>query len=461
MAGTAASMAQATQGRLTAIQVNAERMPPSRGTGNSAALTCPVGGGDAVPSGQEAMRQRLNQLVAFEASCESNPGFQAYRGLLLLQAGWLAEAAIALEKSLLILPDQPGVQLDYAQALAQLGQKSSARQLVEAVASREDIQTGLRDWLRTELEVDTPVWSWISVIQSSVGRETNLASATHTGSLTLFLPNGTVEVPLADSEKPISGLGLKTFIAVQGQRSLGAGSLRTTFSLQARDAQSVATNHLREALLSYAWPAGPGTASFQIASHRYQQTQQYSYADTGWRLKYEPNALGRTCKWSPMLGQVRQQYLSTPNLSGQYGHAGMEVQCAHTATYETSFSFTGGLDTPTQDGRPGGDKRRKEVSVRQAMSVSLPTPGGAGLPGVVNGWYRLSDTQDQELYSPLLGDRNIATRRQDMGFGLWWALAPQWTMGFDWERTLQKSNNVLLNIKNSSFYFGLKWSSKP
>lgn len=452
MVGSAALMAQAPAPEIAPAAL--------LGSTPTALLACPANGSGVLPVDQEATRQRLNQLAAFEAMCETNPGFHAYRGLLLLKAGWLAEAATALEKSLLLLPEQPGVQLDYAQVLAQLGQKNSARQLVEIVASREDIQPDLRDWLRAGLLPNTEVWTWASMLQSSVGRESNMSGATHTDSLTLFLPNGTVDVSLADSEKPVAGVGLKTMYALQGVRALGTGAMRVLLSVQARATQKVANNHLGEAQMSYAWPMGPGLATAQIATHYYEQISEYKYADTSWRLKYEPKALWNDCKWTPMLGQVNQRYLTTTNLSGLYGHAGLEMQCTHSASQETTLSFTGGLDEPSKGSRPGGNKKRQELTLSHFKAMRLPANDSSGFSGLFKAWYRQNNSQDQEIFSPLLGNQNIHTRRQDAGMGFWWSVAHQWSVGLDWEITSQKSSNSLSNIRNSSLYLGVKWGSK-
>ena len=59
--------------------------------------------------------------------CDEQATCQAQRGAQLLAQGRVEEAAIALEKALLLDPNLPGAQLDYAQALAQIGLKGSAR----------------------------------------------------------------------------------------------------------------------------------------------------------------------------------------------------------------------------------------------------------------------------------------------------------------------------------------------
>ena len=58
--------------------------------------------------------------------CDEQAACQAQKGAQLLAQGRVEEAAVALEKALLLDPNLPGAQLDYAQALALIGLKGSA-----------------------------------------------------------------------------------------------------------------------------------------------------------------------------------------------------------------------------------------------------------------------------------------------------------------------------------------------
>lgn len=410
---------------------------------------------------QENTRQQLFALRAHETACDANPGFHAHRGLLLMQAGWLQEAATALEKSLLLAPDQPGVQLDYAQALGQLGQRASARQLVATVAARPDIAPNLRQWLETGLLPEAARWQWSTLVQTSLGYDSNQTSATYTDTLTLFLPGGPVQVSLADSERPRSGYGLKTRLATQGMHPVGPGVLRLGLSMQARHAQNIQRNHLSEALAHYDWPLGPVTASVQLSTHHFREVGQYSYADTSWRVQATPTKDWHGCKAIPNTGQVRQRFTGSTQLAGQYTHTGLELQCQNSPRAQTTLSLHAGTDQPAEANRPGGAKRRQEITLKHERLLPLPTLGGRSVHGLLKTWVRQSHSQDQALFSPLLGEANTQTRRRDLGASYWWPLAPQWHMGLDLESTSQKSTNGLLNIKNHSLHLGLRWTSKP
>lgn len=411
---------------------------------------------------QENTRQQLFALRALETACDADPGFHAHRGLLLMQAGWLQEAATALEKSLLLAPDQPGVQLDYAQALAQLGQRASARQLVATVAARPDIEPNLRQWLETGLLPEAARWQWSTLVQTSLGYDSNLTSATYTDTLTLFLPGGPVQVSLADSERPRSGYGLKTRLATQGMHPVGPGVLRLGLSMQARHAQNIQRNHLSEALAHYDWPLGPVTASVQLSTHRFREVGQYSFADTSWRVQATPTKDLHGCKAIPNTGQVRQRFTGSTQLAGQYTHTGLELQCQNSPRAQTTLSLHAGTDQPQEANRPGGAKRRQEITLKHEHLLPLHTLGGRNsVQGLLKTWVRQNHSQDQALFSPLLGEVNTQTRRRDLGASYWWPLAPQWHMGLDLESTSQKSTNGLLNIKNHSLHLGLRWTSEP
>jgi Tetratricopeptide repeat len=378
-----------------------------------------------------------------------------------MQTGWLQEAANALEKSLLLAPDQAGVQLDFAQTLAELGQKTSARQLVATVAARPDIQPDLRQWLSTGLLPENNTWKWSGLLQNSAGHESNLSSATYTNSLTLYLPSGPVQVSLAENEKPRSGLGLKTTFTLQGLRPLNDGALRLSLSLQARHAQSVDESQLSEGAASYALTAGPSIINVQLGASQFKQTNQYSYSDTSWRIKIESKSEWLECKPATFAGQVNQRYQSNTNLSGQFKYAGLEIQCNQGQQAQTTLSLSAGTDHPDDPNRPGGAKNRHDLTLRHHHLLTLSTPTGTKIHGLIKAWLRQSHTQDQALFSPLLGQSNVKTRRQDIGMAYWWPIAPNWSMGIDLENTSQKSNNTLLNIRNLTLYASVKWTSKP
>lgn len=423
------------------------------------------------------MRGELLALARLAEACDLRADFHAHRGALLLSAGWPQEAAIALEKALLLNPELAGAQLDYAQALVQLGQRQQARDLVSQVAQRPDIEPGLKQWLQEGLSPGAALprssasegplahdsaWSWAGLVQSGLGHESNLASATHTASLTLFLATGPVEVPLADTERPRSGMATKVLAATQGVRALGDGQLRVNAAVQGRRAAGglVADNQLAEGGLGYAWPLGPGILLGSLGLHSFVQTGVYNYKDQAYSLKYEPLPTWAGCKWSGAVSRTEQHYLNSPSLDGHYDHVRLETACrpgasaSLVAPAETIAGVTMGRDNPLRPDRPGGIKNRLEVYARHEAPLTVP---GLRRQATLTAWGRYSHSQDEKVFSTLLGDTPAHTHRQDLGLGVWWPIRSGWSAGLDVESTSQKSSNTLLNIRNLSFYGGLRW----
>jgi tetratricopeptide (TPR) repeat protein len=454
---------------------------------NAAALipagSCPTElfGADQ-PSGKDAIRSQLLKLSPWAEACDMRADFHAYRGALLLTAGWPQDAATALEKALLLNPELPGAQLDFAQALAQQGQRAQARELVRQVAERADIQPDLKQWLQDGLAPSAMVaaqagsarseapsvsadtgWTWSGLMQSSLGHETNLASATHTTSLTLYLTSGPVEVPLADSERPQAGAAFKVLAAAQGVRPLGDGELRLNVALQGRRAQGqvVADNQLAEGAAAYALPMGPGVLQGSVGAHAFSQRGVYSYKDQAYSLKYETFWRLAGCKPSATLGRTEQRYISSPSLDGNYQHLRLEAGCRPVevvgvdAPSETILGLATGQDTPLNANRPGGIKHRFEVYARHERSLALPL---IQRQGALTGWYRYSQSRDEQVFSGLLSTDPTQTRRHDAGLGYWMPVRADWSAGLDVESTSQKSTNTLLNIKNLAIYGGLRWA---
>ena len=437
--------------------------------------------GADLPQGKDAIRSQLLKLSPLAEACDMRADFHAYRGALLLTAGWPQDAATALEKALLLNPELPGAQLDFAQALAQQGQRAEARELVRQVTERGDIQPDLKLWLRDGLapaalaaattgaaRATVPSsgadhgWTWAGLVQSSLGHETNLASATHTTSLTLYLASGPVEVPLADSERPQAGAAFKVLAAAQGVRPLGDGELRLNVALQGRRAQGqvVADNQLAEGAAAYALPMGPGIVQGGVGAHSFSQRGVYSYKDQAYSLKYEPFWRLADCKASAALGRTEQRYISSPSLDGNYQHLRLEAGCrpessaAAGPTAETIWGLATGQDTPLSANRPGGIKHRMEAYARHERSLAMPLNS---VQGTLTAWYRYSRSRDEQVFSGLLGTDPTQTRRHDAGVGYWVPVRSGWSVGLDVESTSQKSTNTLLNIRNLAVYGGLRW----
>jgi len=220
---------------------------------------------------QQASLERLSQWAE---ACDENAFFHAHWGAVLLAQGQTEAAAVALEKALLLNPDLPGAQLDYAQALAQIGLKGSARAMLKEVLQRPDIQPTLKAQLLPAQTASAGAsaldWQWSSLLQSSYGHESNLNSATYTDTLTLYLSNGPVTLGLSDNVKPMPGNALKSSAALQGSlKGLGSHelSLNVVFANKAWAASEGGNNQTAEGAIRVSLPLAAGRASgtWQVA----------------------------------------------------------------------------------------------------------------------------------------------------------------------------------------------------
>lgn len=447
--------------------------------------------------------------------CDEQAICQAQKGAQLLAQGRVEEAAVALEKALLLDPNLPGAQLDYAQALALIGLKGSARAMLADVLQRPDIQPKLKSKLTGAQNPPSdanqpglpPEWQWSKLAQSALGHETNLNSATFTDSLTLMLSNGPVTIGLSDAAKPIAGPAIKNLLAVQGTTRAGAGllalgELSVSASLSNKNALQTDAltgtkperNQTAEAVVKYSLPMIAGAASgqwqFSAGGTQFWLGSASAYTDTGFNVKFnwdqtfEPgfksvlggrfNLEGQSCKVAPSLGQTHQNFPLSSSLNGIYSFARMELLCKAQSNESqvvlgkgqdkatnnaTNSSTNNAMSAPQSSARPGGDKKRLDLLLRHEQIVPLAwSPFKQVKAGQLSAWLRYAKSADAQIYSELLGDLKTTTHRADWGLGLWVPLDKSWSAGINLEATSQKSNNTLFNLKNSSVYAGIRWS---
>ncbi len=418
--------------------------------------------------------------------CDEQATCQAQKGSQLLAQGRVEEAAVALEKALLLDPNLPGAQLDYAQALALIGLKGSARAMLVDVLKRPDIQPALKAQLekgaaQSSLLPPAPTaslgnairsWQWSAVAQTALGHETNLNSATYTDSLTLILSNGPVNIGLSDSAKPVSGMALKSFVAVQGSTRAGGGlllngELLVNASLANKNASTnyeSTNNQTAEAAVKYSLPmiAGPASGQWQLALGGTQLwlASASAYQDSGAQLKFNWDTLGKPCKLAPLVGAMRQSFPLSETLDGTYHFARLEVLCKQ-PQQESHLTMGGGNDTAHSSSRPGGNKRRLDVLLRHehmTQNIFSPLSGGYAGQAQLSAWLRLAKSIDAQPFSELLGDLKSITKRADFGVGYWVPVNKRLSVGLNLEATSQRSTNTLFNLKNSGVYAGIRWT---
>jgi hypothetical protein len=219
-------------------------------------------------------------------------------------------------------------------------------------------------------------------------------------------------------------------------------------------------NRTAEGSIKYSLPMLAGAASgvWQVAlgGTQFWIGNQTAYQDSGLKLKYAWDSMGGTCKWSPSVGRIEQRFPQSESLNGTYDYARIEWACSLGKNQETLFALGGGQDKAQEASRPGGNRGRNELLLRHEQLVGVSMLPAAS--GQLSAWLRYSLSQDQNIFSELLGELKSRTSRAEWGLGYWVPVAKMWSMGINLEATSQRSNNTLFNLKNSGVYVGLRWS---
>ena len=389
----------------------------------------------------------------------------ALSGQQLLAQGRVAEALLALETALLLNPDLAGAQLDFAQALAQSGQRGAASSAAEQVLRRPDVPHALQVVLRPTV-ASQPSLDFRVFLQMGQGGETNINSAINAQFLTLQLPNGPVDLPLSDTERPRSASVFKTSIGSLASLALPIGELQLGFNLTNSNPLGIAAfaSTSTEASLGYSMPLAPGRLSLQASRQLLSLAHENQFASNGLQLQYDiALASGLPCTLSPRIGAVYQHYPNSLLTDGTFRYVRMQASCLHGVdsssealqrpTSETQVSIGMGVDAPKDPTRPGAERQRQEFLLRHERSEP------AGLPGQLTAWIRLHATQDAKAYSPLFGALIASTRTVVLGAGYWVPMGSRISLGLELESTRQTSNLGIYTLDNQAIYMGLRWST--
>lgn len=423
---------------------------------------CPGGGGESLPADpaeQAALAERLAELAA---PCANDSGYLAWYGALLNLLGRPAEAALLLERALLLNPEHAGAQADYADALAALGDRRAARVVFDTLLKRPDLPAHLDEPFRQRLlRLAEPVfqpWSSGGSLTLRWGRETNLNSATSRATLDLTLPEGNAELPIADGYRARAGNAMLMEAAGQAARDLpGGGKLRVFGEIKARAAHAIHDTDYRQAD-ALAQAAIPLADTFNwIAPAKKTELlleAGASLLDYGGEQLYQALRGGLAGQWSaaPCLTRLgieleARRFPVNRLLDGRYGGLAGGLRCP-LGSGAASLTLRGSRDNATDD-RPGGDQTRADLR----LAIAHPLGRGA-----LTGEILHSRQNDRESYSSLLENgalRRIA--RTALKLEYMHPLASRWEALATAEISRQRSNLTLFDISNRALWLGLRW----
>lgn len=453
----------------------------------------PAPGQQSPTAFQQQLQQRLAELDAQTEPCLDNPRFHAQRGAVLQMLAQPAAAVEALERSLLLDPEQPGTQLDYALALRDAGDYPSAHALLQQISQRTDLPPGLQPVLQSQLEatLTKPAGAWQQRLKlsSAVGTDSNLNNATSESQLTLTFPEGNLTLPLADASRAQGGSALVNALQYQAVKPVGEQLWVVQAELRTRNASLPTTNYQQLDLAAQwlqapeapsQWQARVGYGSLRLGG---TQLQQSTRAGVVHQWKAQVPQLRALCR--PLVGLEldRRHYPTIDQLDGLYTGLVLSLACdanddSNTSqTNQASQASSAGISPANPANAPSFSLPKFSLQLRsgQDRAASALRPGGnntstelrtsassrlAGFDLTADyGWLRQKDATG---YSPLLASNAIrSSTRHTLRLELARQLPASVLAGAQWfasfEATRQASSLAAFASQGQAFYSGLRW----
>lgn len=183
-------------------------------------------------------------LVVAPSLAQSPAALERYRaGIAALEAHRYDEARETLLDVVALEPDFAGAWLDLALATAGAGDLAQAQEFLDILEARFTLPQPLAEGvaalrLRLTEALSQPeritAWQWRRSAQTGLGFDTNANAGVALDALTLTLPAGLLELPLARSFRPRSDGFALASVAAAGTRPIGDGQIDVDLSLRGR-----------------------------------------------------------------------------------------------------------------------------------------------------------------------------------------------------------------------------------
>jgi tetratricopeptide (TPR) repeat protein len=466
--------------RLAALLVALAASPIALAASPTVHAACPGDTGEPLPA-TEKLQGLEDMLAPLASECGAHAGYLAYRGAVLNALGRHTEAALLLERALLLDPARAGAQIDYAEALGALGDRASAAALLRDVISRPDMPAPLRPQLERRLSaiealqrIDalsamsaqtgggawiTDGWNGTGSLALKLGRDSNLNSAPAREALTLTLPGGDAILQLADRFRPRAGSAARLEASGQWIRPMeGGAALQLYGDARLRDSPAASDTSYQQVQAGGAWNQSvggaqnaEGIATFGASATQLRYGGEDLYralrlsASRDWRMALSAG----DCRPSAGLEGESRSYPTASELGGRYLGLSAGLAC-NFGVDRLALAARGGQYAGRAD-RAGGNQRQTDLRLVWSRPIGAGRLGGDLL------WYR---QQDASGFSPLLD--NGATRRLSrttLYLEYSYPIAPRWAFLASLEGLAQRSNLELFDISGKAFYIGLRWTS--
>lgn len=409
--------------------------------------------------------------------CLRSASYWAWRGALELQLEQIQAAQESLERALMLEPDLPGAQLDYAQVLVTLGDLGAAAALLAEVSERPDLSPALAQRLQplilalstenlsekltaaptaathrgTQQQAAPRYTRWR--ISSALGYDNNLNNAPAANQLSLSFDQGDLVLPLEESQRARAGASWLTNLHWQQLRPRSDGAL---WLLQAQVQQrlsSAPSSHYTHSHISAAWLQNPQAARQWQAQIAWRHLQ---FGGQSWLQGLEASTqhqwqLASTrpeCRAGAGAEFQQRNYPSSTRLNGLYGGAALSLHCP---THSVQLRL--GQDWANDSQRPGGHQQRV------GLQWNAHWQRGVWLIDAAYDWSHQSDSKG---YSPLFdNNRRRHSQRHSAQITLARQLGAHSEGGAQAFIQLgvqrQNSNLEAFTQRQASVHTGLRW----
>lgn len=396
------------------------------------------------------------QLAELMPECLDNSQYFALIGTAQLNSNQLSPALESLERALLIDPNNGAAQIDYAQALFELGQLFGALELNEQLLQRADLPVELQPLLEQRHKNWRQLTRQVSFEADVLtGFDDNLNEGPDSTEITLTPSGESILLTLSPELQPISGPYLSVGLTSR-YRQL-APAHQHNWTSQARGRLSEDSNSDFVQLASqYAFVVPDITRSWQLNSGithlLFGGNSLFSGIDAG--ARYQFNREGR-CRPYYTVG-IQQQWFHEQNLlNGLEGKAGAGFNCDLGAT-RGSQQFTTEISALSNKAQ----KNTRAGGSREGWQMHLDWRYQA-VRGEFRAQLNFTSLNDTRPYSAFL--ENGAERWQHRSSVLLQYNEPLQLFGKDMDLLLnvyhqrQQSNIALFRTTDTTAEIGLHW----
>jgi hypothetical protein len=380
-------------------------------------------------SEQPLTEKTLPKWQAAALECQSQVPWLAQLGHHLIQAGQYQEAANHLERALLLGGQEIDTQIDYAIAMAGMGDKNSAISLLQDLLQNPQIPPALKavlaeqqSQLSQERRQPPAQVHWQTQLQlgALIGRDSNLMSAPNIDSLTLTLGTASQTLPLDSNYLAQAGQYHRIEAVFHARRQENQGtqwdllaSTRQRASEALAQAKSTQYELIAERSTTHHKPGPqqvPGNyLRLSAAELQTRQSGPYQVQGLAAGLGQQMAAgVSQTrCEWRAGVEMQNREYAENTILNGQYRGLSLHGRCqkpidtpSTKLSAQWHLSVRTGKDQPQDASRAGGDQKQTAVQVLFQAPAQMLMASAQGQWRLSGEW---AESQDRLGYSPLLG----------------------------------------------------------